>query len=232
MVSRPKHSDEQGQASLFLLVGISLALISLTVLYIRLGNANDLRSRAQQAADAAVLAAAGQAADDAARTLANNQLPYGGIYNPGAARERAEEYARSNGAVLDNIRASDNGTGNTGNIVRVEVRSARCQRELEEDGSRHWNDSACNGTENEEDEDAPLHFGNADAIAEVTVPDCGYIFHPDPENFSIVGIRCGGEVIQSYEHARRLIEVELTNEEGKYIYKPLSWDNDDDNEDA
>ncbi|MBB6170658.1 hypothetical protein HNR23_000718 [Nocardiopsis mwathae] len=227
MVFKSAKPDEQGQASLFLLVALSLALLSLTVLYVRLGFANDLRNRAQQAADAAALAAAGQAADDAARTLANHRLPYGGLYSPAGGRERAESYAKANGSILEDIRASDNGTGNTGNIIRVEVRSAQCQRELEEGGSRHWNDSPCDGTESEEGDGISLHSGNADAIAEVTVPDCSYIFHPDIENFSIIGVSCNGQSIRGYEHARRMIEVKLTNKEGKYLYKPATRNNDD-----
>ncbi|MDA8372077.1 MAG: pilus assembly protein TadG-related protein [Nocardiopsaceae bacterium] len=217
----PRKADEQGQASLFLLVGLSVALLAIVLLYMRLGNANDLRDRAQNAADAAALAAAGQAADNAAQKLAEHKLPYGNLYNPVAGRTRAEEYAKSNGAVLADIRASDNDIGTTGDIVRVEVRSAQCQRELEEDGGRHWNDSLCDGTEGEKD--IPVHIGNADAIAKVDLPDCAYIFSPDPDDLSIIGVRCGGQTIQGFAHARRLIDVHLTGKEGKYLYEPSSW---------
>ncbi|WP_270679904.1 hypothetical protein [Nocardiopsis suaedae] len=195
-----------------------------TLLYMRLGNAHDFRTRAQQAADASALAAAGQAADNAARQLSSLNLP-GALYNPAAARERAENYAIRNGASLEDIRASDNGTGRTGNIVRVEVSTQQCQRELEPDEERHWNDTLCDGTESEDPEqkDRPLHFGNADAIAQVDLPECGYIFDPDPESFRIIGIRCDGEVIQSFVHARNMIDVSLVGKEGDYIYKPSSW---------
>ncbi|WP_393916497.1 pilus assembly protein TadG-related protein [Halostreptopolyspora alba] len=208
---------------MLLLVGLALALLAVTLLFMRLGQAHGLRTESQNAADAAALAAAGQAADEAARDIANYVIPYSSLHDPATARTRAEEYARDNGAVLEDIRASDDNTGNTGNIVRVEVRSAQCQRELEEHGDRHWNDTVCDGTEDEEDE--PLHTGNADAIAEVVIPDCSYIVS-DGEDVSIIGIRCDGETVQSYTHARRLIEVELTDEEGQYIYKPLSWTED------
>lgn len=225
---RSRPADEQGHASMFLLVGMAIALLAVTLLFMRLGHAHGLRTDSQNAADAAAMAAAGQAADKAANDLASNVIPYGALYNASAGRERAEEYARDNGAVLEDIRASDDGTGSTGNIVRAEVRSAQCQRELEEHGDRHWNDTVCEGDEEEEEE--PLHNGNAEAIAEVVLPDCSYITSQG-ENATIIGVECDGETIQSYAHARQLIDVELADEEGQYIYKPFSWLDDQDDED-
>lgn len=40
-------ADEQGQASLLLLIGMMLSLLALMLLFIRLGDAHQLRSRAR-----------------------------------------------------------------------------------------------------------------------------------------------------------------------------------------
>ncbi|GAB3210199.1 hypothetical protein GCM10027294_27590 [Marinactinospora endophytica] len=216
---RSKKVDEQGQASLFLLVGLTLSLLALALLFIRIGNANDLRSQAQTAADAAALAAVGVARDDAARALAEHRITFHSQHTPAAARSAADKYARENGAILSSIRASDNNMGQTGNIIRVEIRGANCQRELEENRSRHWSEIVCTGEE--EDGDVPINIGNASAIAEVVVPDCNYTFGV---NYQIVGVECDGVSIAygDFATAQRMVETRLISEEGRWLYRPLN----------
>ncbi|WP_233515005.1 pilus assembly protein TadG-related protein [Marinitenerispora sediminis] len=209
-------ADERGQASLFLLVGLTLSLFALALLFARLGNANDLRTQAQTAADAAALAAVGSARDAAARQLAEGTIPIASFYDAAVGRTAAERYARANGAILDDIRASDDNLGQVGNIVRVEVRGAYCQQELQEDRSVHWSEIVCSG---DEETDSPSRYvGNAAAIAEMVLPDCSYAFGSD---FSIGGVECDGQAITSYAQARSLITIRLVAEEGQYLYRPL-----------
>ncbi|GLU47760.1 pilus assembly protein TadG-related protein [Nocardiopsis ansamitocini] len=222
MQSRPRAvpADERGQANLFLLIGLTLSLLALTMLFVRLGDANQWRGRSQTAADAAALAAVTVARDNAAEMLAGNQIPAARLYEPARGRTSAERYARRNGAVLENIRASDNALGQLGNFVRVETRGAECRQELLEDGSRAWSDLFC-PPEEERDPDADEglgSMGNASAIAEMVMPDCSYVFGVE---YRVVGVECDGQVIQSEQHARRLITIRLTGEEGQYIYKPF-----------
>ncbi|WP_017569985.1 pilus assembly protein TadG-related protein [Nocardiopsis halotolerans] len=199
--------DDDGQANVLLLFGLTLALLALTLLFVRVGAANDQRSRTQTAADAAALAAVSALQEQAARDIVNDVYPMP-WFDEGVARERAEEYARANGAVLTDIRASDNVMGRSGNIVRVEVRGAVCQRELEEDGSRHWNDVVCDGSEEETD----TVVGNASAIAIVQIPhQCGR------DDGQLV---CDGGVVADFESAKRLIEVHLVDQEGRYGFDP------------
>ncbi|MUL42530.1 hypothetical protein FZ103_15345 [Streptomonospora sp. PA3] len=205
--------SEDGQANLFLLVGLTLSLIAVMLLFVRLGNANALRSDAQSAADAAALAAAGIARDNAAEALANDEIPYSRLYEPARGRSAAEHYAQENGAVLKDIRASDDSQGNLGNIVRVEVSTEACQNELEQDGGRDWTDVGCDS----ESEPDSSHIGNAAAIAEVVVPECDYMIG----DIDIIGLTCEGEPVQSFSHAQQLIDVRLTDSEGRYIYNPL-----------
>ncbi|MFD0773121.1 pilus assembly protein TadG-related protein [Streptomonospora algeriensis] len=208
------RNSDHGQANLFMLVGLTLSLIAALVLFVRLGNANTLRSDAQTAADSAALSAAGVARDNAARSLANGDMPYSRLYDPAEGRATAERYAQRNGATLERIRASDDNQGNLGNIVRVEIQTLDCQRELQQDDTRNWAYTACT-EDNTPDRDSN-HFGNAAAIAEVKIPDCDYIIG----DVDIIGLTCDGQRVESFTHAQQLIDVRLTDSEGQYIYKP------------
>lgn len=212
---RPFPADERGQANLFLLVGLTLSLLALTLLFVRLGDANQLRSRSQTAAEAAALAAVAVARDNAAEMLASHRIPYYRLYDPARGRTQAEKYAQKNGAILEDIRASDNSMGQLGNFVRVEVRGANCRKELLEDRSRGWSDTVC---ANADDGEGFVRLGNAAAIAEMVMPDCSYVFGAE---YRIVGVSCDGQVIRSEQHARQLIDIRLVPREGRYLYKPF-----------
>ncbi|MEU3020568.1 MULTISPECIES: pilus assembly protein TadG-related protein [unclassified Nocardiopsis] len=200
---------DDGQANVLLLFGMTLGLLALTVLFVRVGAANDLRSRAQTAADAAVLAAVAGLRDQAARELADGVHPMP-RYDEEVAESRARTYARDNGAVLTDIRASDNVMGRFGNIVRVEVRGALCQKELSEDGTRAWNDVVCDG---EEDSDASFR-GTAAAIAIIDLSaDCGR----DDD-----GLVCDGRAVTDQGQASALFDVHLVDQEGRYRFDPNS----------
>src|SRR5699024_12309509 len=62
--------DDDGQAGILLLFALTLAMLALTVLFVRVGAANDMRSQAQTAADATALSAVGALQAAAAETLA------------------------------------------------------------------------------------------------------------------------------------------------------------------
>lgn len=207
--SRPRRlmgRDDDGQAGILLLFALTLAMLALTVLFVRVGAANDMRSQAQTAADATALAAVGAIQDSAAEDLVNGVFPMP-VFDEDAARSRAEEYARANGAVLTDLRASDNALGRNGNIVRVEVRGALCQKELEEDGSRAWNDVVCD----DEDETATT-VGNASAIA--------IVHGPTQCQNSGNGFSCEGNAIDDIATARNMIDVNLIDQEGEYAFNP------------
>ncbi len=198
---------DDGQANILLLFGLTLALLALTLLFVRIGAANDSRSQTQTAADAAALAAVSALQEQAAQDIVDGVYPMP-WFDEDVAEKRAEEYARANGAVLTDLRASDNVMGRNGNIVRVEVRDAICQKELEEDGSRHWNDVVCDGAEDETD----TVVGNASAIAIVRIPhQCGR------DGGDLV---CDGGPVTGAADAKRLIDVHLIDQEGRYRFDP------------
>jgi hypothetical protein len=206
---RSRRADE-GHATLFFITGMALFLIAVSVLFLRLTDAQDQRTQAQTAADAAALAAVGEIKDRAAENLANGLGPQVS-YDPTSSRSAAETYARENDAVLEDIRASDDAFGLSGHTVRVEVRGAHCQRELEEDRSRHWADMVCDGSE----DDAETIEGNAAAIAEVDMPRCDF-------GFGSSATVCGDVTINSVADARSVIDVRLVAEEGQYLYSGMS----------
>lgn len=205
--------DDRGVASTMFLVGLTLALLAMMMLFFRLGDAHLLRSNAQTAADAAALAAAAEVKNSLAQNLAGSPpgitASYSGVED--SAEAAAEKYARANSAVLSDIRSSDDNHGFRGNIIRVEVRGAQCRQELEADRSVDWADYSC---PEDEPDTGVRDVGNAAAIAEVVWPDCQYQF--DPGNTVLV---CNGQAIRGdLAVARGVVEVRLADTEGRYLH--------------
>ncbi|CAM4022995.1 pilus assembly protein TadG-related protein [Nocardiopsis rhodophaea] len=209
-----RRAGEEGQASLFLLLGLMFSLLAIMLLFARLGNANDLRSQAQTAADSAALAAVGDTQDRMAKSLAAGNMVHFASWNKGTGEAAARRYAKENSAVVTDIRASDNMYGFSGNHVRVTVRGARCQRELEENRGRHWNDTPCKGNEKEKDIDT--FSGEAAAIARIDSPiNCSIA----PGVWDKGRVQCDGKVIRSEADARSVINVQLVDQEGRWLYE-------------
>ncbi|GAB3475969.1 pilus assembly protein TadG-related protein [Nocardiopsis coralliicola] len=235
LVKTSRFADEQGQASLYLLVGLALSLAALAVLFVRLGEANNMRTTAQGAADAAALGAGSDIQDRAAKAIAGGDLPFGVSWKADTGKAIAKEYAAENNASLEDIRASDNEQGRLGNYIRVEVQSDACQRELQDDGSVHWNNRQCPDKEEIEaaekrGETIPVTTGNAAAIARVKLPDCQSV-----PIFDFFGVQVGSYVacreagtddaykrIWTYSQAKEITPVNLVDREGQWIYSELS----------
>ncbi|MDA2811143.1 pilus assembly protein TadG-related protein [Nocardiopsis sp. RSe5-2] len=235
LILTSRFTGERGQASLYLLVGLALSLAALAVLFVRVGEANNMRSSAQTAADAAALAAAGDIQHRVAETLAGGNLPWGVGWQAGSGKSAAKDYAAKNNATLEDIRASDNEQGRIGNFVRVEVRGNACQRELQDDRSVTWMFRECPDKEELEeaeknDETIPVTTGNAAAIAEVQIPDCQLV-----PLFNVLGVEIGNFVacrpadsgggyqrIWTYGQAKGMTDVRLVDREGQWIYSELT----------
>ncbi|WP_017536889.1 pilus assembly protein TadG-related protein [Nocardiopsis halophila] len=235
LILTERFTDERGQASLYLLIGLAISLTALSVLFIRLGQANDMRTTTQSAADAAALAAAGDIQDRVARTIADGNLPWGVTWKADTGKAKAEKYASENDATVTDIRASDNDQGRLGNFVRVEVRGDTCQRELQDDESVSWNFRQCPDKEEIERADKrgetiPVTTGNAAAIARVQVPECKQVPVFDifgVQIFSYIACRpseSGGgyQRIWTYGQAKEMTDVELVDREGQWIYSELT----------
>ncbi|WP_017594061.1 pilus assembly protein TadG-related protein [Nocardiopsis potens] len=234
LILTSRFAGDQGQASLYLIVGLVFSLLALAMLFLRLGEANDMRTSTQSAADAAALAAAGDIQHRVAQTIADGSLPWGVSWRASSGKAAAEEYAKKNDAKLTDVRASDNDQGRLGNFVRVEVRGNSCQRELQEDESVHWNKRDCPDKEEIEEaeergETIPVTTGNASAIAQVKIPECKSVPILDIFGMEIGSyIACrpadGGEYrrMWTYSQAKAITDVKLVDREGQWIYSELS----------
>lgn len=216
---RYRSRVEEGQASLLLLLVMTVTVTALTVLLMRLGDANEARTQAQTAADAAALAAVSDIQDSAAESMVSSGMAFGSFDLEGS-RSRAENYATQNEAELTDLRATgpEQGFGMSVDTVRVEVQTEQCQREIAEDGDwEEWSDDACPTLEEREAmEDAgidpPEAFtGNADAIARVNIPSCQPSVTPGAPPV------CGGVTITDFPTAQSVIDVQLVDEEEHYL---------------
>ncbi|PRX95503.1 pilus assembly protein TadG-related protein [Allonocardiopsis opalescens] len=206
-------SRDQGNASILLMTGLTLALVALSVLFVRIGNANDMRSNAQTAADAAALAGAQAIRDASAEIMADSGFLHFAMVSEGMVETRASQYAERNGAVLQDVRLSSG----LGTAVRVEVTGPGCQRSLEEGGEREWGDTECQG--NEEEDDIPTIGSNAAAVARVIMPDCEPVWNQVLNRFVSY---CNGIPIFQASTAYPFFEVELVDEEEPYAYSALA----------
>ncbi|MCW2916006.1 MAG: hypothetical protein JWN52_4074 [Actinomycetia bacterium] len=123
MTQRDPARREEGQAQIVLLLAV-LAMLFLSFAAVKIAQANDLRSRAQTAADAAAIGALTPLRDAAARLAMSGIDPDGmGFWGATGAQEAAARYAGRNGAdLVGDIHV----TGAFGHTVKVNVASKGC----------------------------------------------------------------------------------------------------------
>jgi type II secretory pathway pseudopilin PulG len=210
---RLRARGDNGAATSILMVTMALVLVAATLLLSRIARANDLRTRAQTAADAAALAAAAEIRDRGATDVARGLIPIGEIYLSSSA-QAARDYAAKNGAVVDSVHAS----GYFGYTVKVTLHTQACQPKPRTD-------------------DAPMHFvckpgeqgyhGTATAIAHVAFPSCqprgiGGIGKKHGAGWvpPHLGLFCGGFPAGDFTSARRMFAVRLVDEEDGTTFNP------------
>jgi hypothetical protein len=209
-----RRGDDKGAATTILVVGMGLVLAATTMLLTRIAHANDLRTRAQTAADAAALAGAADIRDRGAAEIVNGLLPQGIIYQ-GSAADAARRYAAQNDATVDDVHAS----GFFGYTVKVDVHTNQCQTKV--DPNTPLDRIPCQN----KDEPAGQH-GTATEIAQVTFPVCvirglddGQDHGPtfDPPS---LGVFCNGQRVFDFVTARRLFTVRLVDKEDPTAFDP------------
>lgn len=207
-----RRRGDKGAATSILVITMGLVLVAAMMLLSRIARANDLRTRAQTAADAAALAGAAEIRDRGARDLVRGLIPDGEIYLD-TSEQAARDYAAANGAVVDDVHAS----GFFGYTVKVRLHTQACEPKPTPG-------------------QAPMHFtcgpredgwhGTATAIARVAFPSCypravhdgkkhgpGYV----PPS---IGIFCGGQRVSGFDAARRMFAVRLVDEEDSETFDP------------
>lgn len=210
-----KRRGDEGAATTILVVGMALVLVAATMMLMRIAHANDLRTQAQDAADAAALAAASEIRDRGAAEIVAGRIPQGILFGE-ATRGAAEHYAEANDAAVDHVHAS----GFFGYTVKVDVHTNRCQTTMEP--GRPLSRIPC---KTQQDFDKGRR-GTATAIARVTFPFCvlrglddGHEHGPDFDPPSL-GVFCDGQHISGFGLARHLFTVRLVDKEDPLTFDP------------
>lgn len=198
---RGAASGEEGQAVLILLAGMMLAILAMTVLIVRIGHANDLRSKAKHAADAAALAGASRVRDKAMDDIFAGYLTYW-LMPPASSEKAAEDYAKRNGAIVTQYEAA------MGPAVQVTVRTADCQKVEKSPGyhvepsCRRTDDSKKQTTKNKE------KSATATSSAAISLPNCRRIYSTLPHGKSYwSGIDCGNLQVISRSRSGKIIRT-------------------------
>ncbi|MGI5326362.1 C40 family peptidase [Actinomadura nitritigenes] len=182
-MNRAGRRGDEGAATSILVVGMALCLVAAVLLFGRVAQAGDMRSRAQRGADAAALGALEPLRLRLAEMALSGTPPAGlgaWLLADDAPQNAAERYARDNGTRVD---GKVHLTGLDGTYAKVKAVTADCQlkkdgelTEQEKDDLRHGR-HLCTDSKGDR---GIGRVGNAVAIARLVVPDCVYQFSPVP----------------------------------------------------
>ena len=164
MLSRRK-TDEEGQATLLLLVGMVIAILAVTMLLVRIGHANDLRTQAREASDAAALAAVSTVRDQAAGMIKENVAPVF-VQIGGDGETAAKSYAERNHSVVTKYQGA-------GAAALVSVRTRECMS-TEKGGGKFSAEQPCVRTDTNDDQKNKKgqRSATATSAAMVDMPSC------------------------------------------------------------
>ncbi|HEY0540220.1 MAG TPA: pilus assembly protein TadG-related protein [Actinoallomurus sp.] len=168
-----KDERDKGAATMILVVGTALVLVAATMLLSRIGQADDLRTRAQSAADSAALGAEEalreHAVDQALEGVDPRDVAYWSVDGADEAATRAaERYASLNSARLTGkVRLS----GALGRTARADVVTRDCRPE---------HSLGCGGA-------GGSQGATATAVARLDVPSC--VREADPARLTCAGVQ-------------------------------------------
>lgn len=159
------HASENGQATMILLCCMIIAVVAITMLLARIGHADDLRTQAKQASDAAALAAASTLRTSLAVDLQSGTLSYMYVIDSGSGKTAAQDFAERNHAVLTDYESA-------AGAVKVSVRGRRCMKD--EKKPKYQAEEPCIRTDTDK---AQKKDGERTAIASsaagIDMPSCG-----------------------------------------------------------
>ncbi|MFB4300714.1 C40 family peptidase [Actinomadura sp. NTSP31] len=182
-MSRARAGGDDGAATTILVVGMALCLLAAVLLFSRVAQAGDMRTRAQRGADAAALGALEPLRLRLVEMALSGTPPAGlgaWLLADDAPQNAAGRYARDNGTRVD---GKVHLTGLDGTYAKVKAVTADCQlkkdgelTEQEKDDLRHGR-HLCTDSSGKK---GIGRVGNAVAVARLVVPDCTYEFSPVP----------------------------------------------------
>ncbi|HEY3684396.1 MAG TPA: pilus assembly protein TadG-related protein [Streptosporangiaceae bacterium] len=184
-----RSSAEAGQATILLMLMIVVAMIALTVLFVRIGHADFMRSNAKEAADASALAAASAVRDRAISSLQAEAIP-GPLFPDDSSRRAASEYAKLNNAEMTGYES-----GMFTSDVKVTVASSDC---VYKNQQPYKPEKPC--PQNPSDQTKKqLKRATASSVATVEFPSCAQVF----DRFGhFLYLTCDGQSISGLSRAQ------------------------------
>jgi cell wall-associated NlpC family hydrolase len=222
-MTRRGHGNDKGAATTILVIGMALMLVAGTLILNRVAHANDLRTKAQSAADAAALAAEEPLRKQAVDFMLGGIDPTGVGYwifggAIGTPTREAKKYANLNdGDLTTKVHL----TGLLGHTAKADVATKQCQLVEKSDGPK----AAGCVDKNGRTEKGTGRKGTASAIARLDLPTCGYVFMPgtgDPAGSPLpMRLDCDGvQVWPGGDRAQvsRLAHIRLVDKEDPTPY--------------
>ena len=184
LMKRAGHRGDAGQATTILLVAMILVILSVTLLLARIGHANDLRTRARQAADAAALAAVTTVRDRAIAMIKNADIAPAYLPIGGDAEVAANDFARQNGSLVTSY---DSG----GVAAKVTVRTRECIKKEKNGGSLGAEDPCVRVDNDKGQDDHNQRTATATSAATIDMPTCFTAYYTPPAQGQWVN--CNGQ---------------------------------------
>lgn len=172
-VAAKNGQSERGQATSLILVAMMLLILAVTMLLFRIGHANDLRTRARQAADAAALAAVTTVRDQAIAMIKYDHIAPMFVPITSEAEDAADTYARQNNAVVTDYESG-------GTAVKVSTRTQECIRKEPGGGSFKREDPCVRVDSKKDQTDDQLQSATATSAAVIELPTCFTEYYPPP----------------------------------------------------
>jgi hypothetical protein len=221
-------SGDRGTATPTLVIGSALLLIAaLFVFFNRIAHADDLRSKAQNGADAAALGVVVPLRDQAVTTAMQGMDPaHLGYWVTGAdADDQAKKYAQQNDSeVIGKVHQ----TGEIGDYAKVTVRTKDCQLKKDDElTAKERQDlkerkNLCTQTDGKV---GIGRFGTATSVAKVVWPECHAVYTPGvgtgEQPTVVMELWCGG--VKAYpggdrDAVTKVFKIALTDKESSVEY--------------
>ncbi|MDN3356883.1 NlpC/P60 family protein [Actinomadura sp. DC4] len=217
------RGDDRGAATTILVIGMALVLVAATFIVNRLAHANDLRTKAQTAADSAALSAETPLRRQAVDFMLSGIDPGGvGYWILGGTEDTPTREARKYAGLNDGeLTAKVHLTGLLGHTAKADVATRECQFVEKSDDPKAPECTGRTGTKVK----GKGARGRATAIARLDLPLCAYDFLPgtgDPAGSpALMRLRCDGvQVWPGGDRGRvsRLVHVRLVDKEDPTPY--------------
>lgn len=196
-----KASKDAGQATIMLMMMIVVGLVALTIMFVRVGHADFMRSNAKEAADSAALAGASAIRDRGIAELKALAIP-GPLFPDGSSKAAAKRYAEINNSTLTKYEG-----GVFTSDVMVTVESDDCVYKNQQPFKQT---KQCPPNPDKKTQKL-LKRASATSVATVDWPVCSPVY--DPETGHVINLTCNGksilDIIDSFPDLANLFDVHL-----------------------